>query len=144
MLAVGRADHDRAPAVGGLADGDVQRQFAEEVGERVRRVPRHPVVLLELGAGPADRLLGTHVEAIRVEERTLVVVAQQHHAAAITDEFHALAGIRPVADHIAEAVDGVNLLPVDILQDRAERLHIAVDVADDGPFHWNQTRSAGP
>jgi hypothetical protein len=101
-------------------------------------------VLLKLGASPADRLLGTYIESIRVEERPLIVVAQQHHAAAFADEIHALAGIRPVADHIAKAIDGVNLLPVDILEDRAERLQIAMNVTDDGPFHWNQTRSAGP
>jgi hypothetical protein len=75
------------------------------------------------------------VEAVGIEQRPLIVVAEQHEAAAIADEPDALAGIRPVADDVAEAEDGIDPLAVDILEDHLEGLEVSVNVADDGPLH---------
>jgi len=120
------------------------RQFADKVGEPKGGIPRDPVVLLKLGPRPADGFLSTDIEPLRIEEGPLIVVTQQHHAAAVANEFHALAGIRPVADNIPKAIDGIDPLAVDIFKHGAECLEITVDVADDSPLHWSQTRSARP
>jgi hypothetical protein len=100
--------------------------------------------MFELLPRPADRLLRPDIESVRVEERPLVVVAEDHEAAAIANDRGALARIGAVADDIAEAIDGVHPLPVDILEHRAERLEIAVNVADDGPLHSCSIPLAGP
>ena len=47
----------------------------------------------------------------------------------------ALAGVGPIADHIPEAVEGVDFLLIDILKHRRECLEVAVDIADDGELH---------
>ena len=101
-------------------------------------------MLLKLGPCPADRLFCADIESVRIEQCALVVIAQQHEAAPIPDDVHALAWIWPVANDVAQAKDGIHMLLVDILQHGAERLKIPVHVTDDGPLHWHQTRSAGP
>ena len=85
---------------------------------------------LELAARPEDGLLGGAVEALRVEHGPLVVVPEDDHLA-LHHPVDALAGVRPVADHIAEAVDFGDVLLVDIPEDRLQRFEITVDVADD-------------
>jgi hypothetical protein len=64
------------------------------------------------------------------------VVAENHDLAFLPYELDALAGIRPVADDVAQTIDGIDLLPFDILEHGLERLEVAVDIADDGPLHW--------
>ena len=120
------------------------REFTEEVAELVGGIPRHSIVLFELGTSPANRLLSTDVESVWIEEGPLIVVAQQHQAAPVADEFHALAGIGAVANHVTQTGDGVDLLLVDILEYGTESLEIAVDVADDGPLHEITTTPPSP
>ena len=113
----------------------VAGQLPEEVAQQVRRVPRQPVVQFDLAAGPADRPLRAGVEPVRIKERALVVIAQDHDTAPVPHELDALAGIWPVAHHVAQTDHVVHSLPVDIGEDGLEGLEVAVDVADDGPLH---------
>ena len=63
------------------------------------------------------------------------MVAEDDHAAAVLDEFDALAGIWAVANHVAKADNGVDAFTVNILENGVQRLEVAVDVADNGPLH---------
>jgi hypothetical protein len=110
-------------------------QLTQKVRQRVGSVSRQAVVLFELSPCPTDRPLGADVESVRVEESPLVVVAEDHDLAFLPHELDALAGIRPVADDVAQTIDGIDLLPFDILEHGLERLEVAVDIADDGPLH---------
>src|SRR5579875_3668559 len=60
---------------------------------------------LELVAGPEDGPLGADIEAFRVEHRPLIMVPQQGHLAGLHHQVDALAGIRPIADDVAQAID---------------------------------------
>src|SRR5262249_47616112 len=86
--------------------------------------------VFELAAGPEDGPLGGRGEAVRVEHGALIVVAEQHDAAA-HDEIDTLAGVWAVADHVAKAIDIIDLLLLDVLEDGLKRLKVAVNVADD-------------
>jgi hypothetical protein len=44
-------------------------------------------------------------------------------------------GKRGVADEISQAIDRVDLLLLQIVQDRLERRDVRVDVTEDGNFH---------
>ena len=61
------------------------------------------------------------------------MIAQEHHLA-LHDQIDALAGIRAVADNIAQAINLADLVVVDIGQDGLECFQIAVDIADQS-FH---------
>ena len=56
------------------------------------------------------------------------------------DLIEAFAGIGPVADHIAEAVNGLDRVAADVRQHRVEGFEVAVNVADDG-FHGHTPRT---
>ncbi len=83
---------------------------------------------------PKDRPLGAGVESLGIEQRPLIVIAQQaevelHH---LIDAFQR---IRPVADDVAEAVDLRDPLLPNVGQHRLESLQVAVDIADEGSLH---------
>jgi tRNA threonylcarbamoyladenosine biosynthesis protein TsaB len=126
----GRPVHKLACPIGVCAG-----QFAEEVRERVICIPRETVVSLKLRPRPTDRPLRAHVETVGVEERPLIVVAQEHHLAAVSNDRDALAWVGSIPHHITKAEDFFHALLIDILQHRLERLEVAVDVAKNGPLH---------
>jgi hypothetical protein len=88
-----------------------------------------------VGPCPTDGFFGTDVKSIGIKQGALIMVAKQDQAAAVADQFHALAGIRAVADDVAEAEDRVHLLAVDIFEDSPKCLEVAMDVAEYGPLH---------
>ncbi len=111
----------------------IARQFAQEVP------PPHPVCMLadgrfELFAGPEDGPFGSGIEALGIEQGSLVVVAQDADVAA-HDQVDALAGVGAIADDIAQAIDLGDPLLIDVGQNRLESLEVAVDIADDGSLH---------
>ena len=63
--------------------------------------------------------LGGRIEAVGVEHRTLIVVAQQDNAT-LHDQINAFAGIGSIADDIAQAVDFLDLVLFRVLEDRLE------------------------
>src|SRR5439155_18081883 len=90
---------------------------------------------LELLAGPIDGPQGDGVEAVGIEERGLIVVAEDRHLALDDDLVEALARIGAVADNIAEAVHFANALRADVVENDAERFQIGMDVANQGTLH---------
>jgi hypothetical protein len=118
-------------------------EFPQEVEQVVVRPPQPQIVLLELLPGPADGTLGTAVEAIRVEQGTLVVIPQQDHAAPLPDEGQAFTRIWTIAHDITQAVDRVDLLAIDIGQHRLEGLEVSVDVTDDRAIHEDSSAGFG-
>ena len=52
------------------------------------------------------------------------------------DDFEAFLGIGVVADDVAEADDMGGILAFDVVQNDLERFQIAVNVSDDGVFHF--------
>ena len=116
-------------------------QAAEEVPPRVDGVAVSRGVL-ELVAGPEDGPFGPAVKTFRVEQRGLVVVAQQAELAVLDNEVQALAGVRPVADDVAEADDLVDALIANVGEHRLERLEIPVNVADNCPFQGRRALPA--
>src|SRR5271163_1317975 len=69
---------------------------------------------LELLARRENRALGTDVEPIRVEHRSLVVIAAQGNLANLRDSIDAFPGIRAIADDIAQTEDLGNPLYLDV------------------------------
>src|SRR5439155_15819594 len=86
---------------------------------------------LELGARPENRPLGWRIEPLGVEHGPLVMIAEEDNLA-LHHLIHALAWIRSVADHIPEAVDLLDGVLGNIIQNRLQGFEIAVDIADDG------------
>src|SRR5207247_1639993 len=84
-------------------------QLAEEVPTLVLD-RRHARARLKLLAGPIDGPQSDWVEAVRIEQRRLIMVAEDGNLALLNDFVEALARIRPVADNVAEAVDFANAL----------------------------------
>ena len=82
-------------------------------------------MIIELGAG---------IKSLGIEQSPLVVVAQQANPAVLDDQIETLEGIRSVADNIAQAEDIVDALRANIGKHRLERLQVAVNVANNGPF----------
>src|SRR5205823_3854396 len=80
-------------------------------------------------------------EAVRVEHRPLIVVAQEDHLA-LHDQVDALARVGAVADDVAEAVDLGDVVLRDVGQDGLECFEVAVDVADER-FHAEDLPGTG-
>ena len=91
--------------------------------------------MLELLAGPIDGPQGDRVEAVGIEQRRLVVVAQDGHLGLGDHLVQALARIGPVADNIAQAIDLADALGADVVEHDPERFQIGMDVADQGTLH---------
>ena len=78
--------------------------------------------------------LGARVESFGIEQRPLVVIAQdadvqRHH------QVDALARIGAIADDVPQAVDLLDPLTTDVGQHRLEGFEVAMDVADQGTLH---------
>ena len=91
--------------------------------------------MLQLVAGPIDGPQGDRVEAVGIEQRRLVVVAEDRHLALGDHLVQALARIGPVADNVAQAVDLADALRADVVEHDPERFQIGVNVADQGTLH---------
>jgi hypothetical protein len=99
---------------------------------------RHPlatslwtvIATFNLCAGPKNRLLRRDIKSLGIEQRAAIVVAQYTKR-----EFHraveALAWGGSVTDHVAQANDSVNVLAIDIFQNRFERGQVSVNIAND-------------
>jgi hypothetical protein len=59
------------------------------------------------------------------------MVAEQRSGAEFPDSVDALARVRAVSDDVAETVDLVNPLPLDVGQDRFKGIEISMNVAKD-------------
>src|SRR5262249_13384033 len=117
------------------------RQLAQEppaLGHLLGIAVRH----FELLAGPKNGPLGPAGKAFRIIQSALIVIAEDRLIEA-QHAIDALAGIRPVADDIAQAIDAVDALAGDVGQDGFERLEITVNIADNGPFHATYPTSNG-
>ena len=90
--------------------------------------------LLQLFAGPKDRPFGPHVESLGVEQRPLIVIAQQTNRA-IHDQVHAFARVGTVPHNITQAVNFIDALGSNVGEDGLQCLEIAMNIADDRPFH---------
>ena len=108
----------------------VARPFGEELPAAFHVGPA-VAGCFELLARPEDGPFGGRVEAFGVEHGSLVVIAQEDHMA-LHDDIDAFAGVWPVADDVAEAIDLFCLLLFDVLEDRLQGLEVAMDVADNG------------
>jgi hypothetical protein len=114
-------------------------------GQCAQKIPaavgRSPVAgaIFELIPGPKNGPLRAGIKAFRVEQRALVVVAEERDAAILDYFIETFSRFGAVADDIAQAEDLLDALLADVGKDGLERLQIAVDVADDRPFQ-GQTR----
>src|SRR5579875_284065 len=104
------------------------RSFGQELpaflAERPSLVRR-----LELIAGPKDSSFGRRIEAIRIEQCSLIVIAQQNDFA-LHHQINALAWVRSIADHIAKAVNIGDGIFFNVFEDGLQRLKVTVDIAD--------------
>jgi hypothetical protein len=116
-------------------EAQVERQAAHEVlgaAVGVRECPldgelsEFAVVLVAVGAAAVLEVAGDGV----------VVVAVDRGDSALLDQGADLVWVRPVADQVAAAVDGVHVGPVGRLQHRLECREVGVDIGDDrDPLH---------
>ena len=86
-----------------------------------------------------DRLQRDRVEAIRVEQRRLIVIAQYGDLREFDHFVKTLARIRSIADDVSEAVNLGDLLFANVRQYRSQRLEIGVYIANQCSLHANLT-----
>ena len=112
---------DRLALVAGL-------QLLEVLDRLVRDVLPRP--------GGGDR--GVHRELLDVElaEHDEIVVADQAQVGGLAGERHALVGLRPVADKVAEAPELVDALRLDVGEHGLVRGQVSVDVGEDCDPKW--------
>ena len=110
-------------------------EFTEKVIEVVIGITGPLVVPLQLLPRPANCPFRPNIEAFGIKQHGLIVVSQNDLLASLSDQRQTLTGVGAVADHIAKAVDRVNLLLVDVSEDGGQCLKVAVDITDDGEFH---------
>ena len=108
-------------------------QFAEKIPAALAH-GRRAGALLQLVSRPENRPLGAGIETFGIEQRPLIVIAQQTDLTShdLIDHF---TGVGAVADQIAEAIDLGDILVADVGQHRLKALDVAVDIADEGSFH---------
>ncbi len=108
-------------------------EFAQKIPALLRLVGL-AAIHFELLPGPENSPFRAAAEAFRIVERSLVVISQDGEL-----EFHhlidAFARIGTIAHDIAEAVDAVALLTLDVGQDGLQRVDVAVDIANYRSFH---------
>ena len=92
--------------------------------------------LLQLVARPKDGPLGARVESFGIEQRPLVVIAQQADAARLDHQIEAFTRVGPVTDNVAQAEDFFDALRADVGEHGLERFQVAVNIADNGPFQF--------
>lgn len=135
--------------VGGVAWGAVDEEpipFGVGAGEFAEEIPASVDLAWAAGAfvepvaGPVNRPQRDRVEPFGVEQCRLVVVAEDRPFRPLDHQIEAFAGVGAVADDIAQADDFFDPFAVDVLQDRLQRLEVAVNITDDGSFHGSTTR----
>src|SRR5262249_15980240 len=109
------------------------RQLAEELPAPL--VVRPVVWTFELLAGPEDGALGADVEAVGVEHRALVMVAQERSLAVVHLQVDALGRVGTVNDDVAQAVDLGHPLRLDVVENNLQGLKVPMDIADQGAAH---------
>jgi hypothetical protein len=87
-----------------------------------------------LVASPVDGSQGDGIEAFRIKLRRLIVVAQDADFALLDDLVQALARVRAVPDHVAQAVNLGHTLPPDIVEHDPQCFQVRVDIADQSSF----------
>ena len=94
----------------------------------------------QLRPRPEDGAFGRRVEAFGIEHGALVVVAEQHDLALhyLVDAF---ARIGTVTHYIAEAVNFLDIMLGNVLEDGLEGFEVTVDVADN---RLHETAPQGP
>ncbi len=80
---------------------------------------------------PKDGLLGSQVEPLGIEQSTTVVVPQ-HAEVELARLVQTFTRRWTIPDHISQANDPVNILPINILQHGLQSRVVAMDIADDG------------
>ncbi len=89
----------------------------------------------QLRAHPEDRPLRTAAESLGIEQRRLVMVSQ-HAQTQLHHAINTLARIGAIADDVPQAINCLDALVADIVQDSVHGFQIPVNVADDRPlFH---------
>jgi hypothetical protein len=130
---------DRVPRAGRAVEGEQRTAAAEvEPDRRLEAAMEFELGVGELRLGPArgvqlglGRLLLAGVE--RQEE--VVGVAVDGRTAELPDELQALRGLRPALGVVAEADHCVVVLLGKVVQHRAERDPVPVDVREEGDSH---------
>src|SRR4026209_1695725 len=150
-------EHERPRRVlergaGGLRAEDVlpDRLAGTAVVERRMLRDRARLQSAQIGAvsrgedagSPAGRLgrLRRGVSEIALAEYAEVVVADQPDRGVLLGERAARARLRPIADHVAKAPDGVRTRALDGGQDRVEGMEVGVDVGGEGDPHRRRAR----
>ena len=127
-------------AGGGVEEGDA---LALSAG---LQLPQHGQGLCgDVRARPLDgfgRRLREGGDVECAEDRE-VVVADQAERAALERQLGALVGFGPIADHVAEAPDLIDLGLLDRPEHGLKRRQVGVDVADDRGAHGGQRTRAG-
>ena len=123
----------RAIARRGVEVGDAV--LLPDVGEVAQVVPHlvvvffRPGLVVELVAGPVDGLGRLGIEVQREEEEGVFVIPAERPRPVERVLDH-LARIGAVADEVAQAVDLVHLLRMDIRQHRFESFDVGVEIRD--------------
>ena len=99
-----------------------------DIGWRARAI-------VQLIAGPIDRLQGHGVESIGVEQGRLIVVPKDGRLAMFDHQIKAFAWVWAIANDVTQAVNFIDRDVVDVRQDGLERLEVAVDIANQRSLH---------
>ncbi len=96
------------------------------------------VVFGKLVARPVDGFGGVRIEAVEMVfgGAVFVVVALDAGDVHLADDLEAFLGIGVVAHDVAEADDVRGVLGANVLQHHLEGIQVAVNVCDDGVFHF--------
>ena len=110
-----------------------QPRLAADAWQFAQKLPAAFAVLagFELLASPEDCAFGPGVKAFGIEQRPLVVIAEDDKIA-VHDPVDALARVGAVADDVAQAIDLFDALRLNVREDGIECFQISVNVADDG------------
>ena len=96
------------------------------------------MALVELRAGPFDRLHRLVVHALTRADRGAVVIADQRDCAALDEFPHGVDGkawIRAIAHIVAEEHEAIDRATARVREARLERFAVAVDVGEQGDQH---------
>ncbi len=80
---------------------------------------------------PENGPFSSGVEPFGIEQRSLVMVAEQRRRAMFADPIDTLARVRTVSDDVAETVDLINPLLLDVGQYGVKGIEISMNVAKD-------------
>ena len=114
----------------------VPRQLAQKFPPACR-IGRISAAVLKLLASPKNGPFRTRIEAFRIKQRALVVIAQKADFA-LHHQVDALARIGTVTHDVTQTKDLLHALFADVAKDRAKGFQIAVNIADQRSFHVNK------